>query len=147
VSQQCARANIYGYHAGDPNLTWKEKWLPVAVAGDYAGNDRLVKWDIYASTKRVYFFLEDKPAGCAVLPEGKMPAGPVNVIFGAAGYHIDVDAFVQPADSRHQYWKRYSLAHIDRKMDDLGVKNGATLPAWDESRIPCGTRYYGETPP
>jgi hypothetical protein len=147
VSQQCGRANIYGFHAGDANLTWEEKWLPLPVVGDYAGNDRLVKWDVYASTKRVYLFIEDRPAGCAVLPEGRMPAGPVNVIFGAAGYHIDVDEFVAPEEARHQYWKRYSLSHIDRKFDDLGVKSDATLPAWDESVIPCGTRYYGESPP
>jgi hypothetical protein len=144
VSQQCPRANIYGYPAGDSNYDGTDKWLPLPVPAEYAGMDRLVKWDLYASTQRVYLFIEDRPAGCAVLPQGKMPAGPVNVIFSIAGYHIEIDEFVAPADSRHQYWRRFSLAHTDRKMDDLGIKNGAALPAWNESIMPCGTRFYGE---
>jgi hypothetical protein len=144
VSQQCPKANIYGFHAGDSNGDKNQKWLPLPVPGDYAGMDRLVKWDVYASTQRVYLFIEDRPAGCAVLPAGRMPAGPVNVAFSIAGYHIEIDEFVAPAESRHQYWRRFSLAHTDRKMDDLGVENGATLPAWDESIMPCGTTFYGE---
>jgi len=143
VSQQCPRANIYGFAAGDSNAEKTAKWLPLPVPGEYSGMDRLVKWDLYASTQRVYLFIEDRPAGCAVLPQGRMPAGPVNVVFSIAGYHIEIDEFVAPADSRQQYWRRYSLAHTDRKMDDLGIKNNATLPAWDESIMPCGTQFYG----
>ena len=141
VSEQCPKANIYGYPAGEANATSKDPWLPLPVVGDYIGMDRLVKFDVYASTDRVYLFVEDKPAGCAVLPAGRMPAGPVTVIFGVAAYHIEVDEFVAPDNSREQYWKRYSLAHTDRKLDDLGVKTGVSLPAWDESIMPCGTQY------
>jgi hypothetical protein len=142
VSQQCPKANIYGFPAGDDKAKNAPPWLPLPVAGDYAGIDRPVKFDVYASTKRVYFFVEDKPAGCAVLPEGRMPAGPVTVIFGVAAYHMEIDEFVVPKDSAQQYWRRYSLAHTDRKLDDLGVKNGESLPAWNEAIMPCGTQYY-----
>jgi hypothetical protein len=142
VSQQCPKANIYGYPAGQANAKNAAPWLPLPVANDYASMDRPVKFDVYASTKRVYMFIEDKPAGCAVLPEGRIPAGPVTVVFGVAAYHIEIDEFVVPDDSRHLYWKKYSLAHTDRKLDDLGVKSGETLPAWDESIMPCGTEYY-----
>jgi hypothetical protein len=109
---------------------------------EYVGMDRLGKIDVYASTKRVYVFLEDRPAGCAVLPEGNMPAGPVNVLFGMAGYHIEIDEYVMSEGATELYWKRYSATHIDRKLDDLGIKSGATLPAWDHTIMPCGDRYY-----
>lgn len=143
VSEQCPKANIYGFPAGDMEGDPKQNpWLPLPVPGEYAGMDRPVKFDVYASTERVYMFIEDRPAGCAVLPEGRMPAGPVNVIFGVAAYHIEIDEFVEPENARHQYWKRFSLAHTDRKLDDLGVKSGESLPPWDESVMPCGSRYY-----
>lgn len=143
VSAQCPKANIYGFPAGNDKAKGDQPpWLPLPVAGDYAGMDRPVKFDVYASTKRVYMFLEDKPAGCAVLPEGKFPAGPVTVIFGVAAYHMEIDEFVVGENSSQQYWRRFSLAHTDRKLDDLGVKSGATLPAWDETIMPCGSDYY-----
>jgi hypothetical protein len=141
VSQQCPKANIYGFPAGTEE-DWTAPWLPLPVVGEYVGMDRLGKIDVYASTQRVYVFLEDRPAGCAVLPAGKMPAGPVNVLFGMAGYHIDIDEYVMSEGATELYWKRYSATHIDRKLDDLGIQNGATLPAWDETRMPCGDRYY-----
>jgi hypothetical protein len=141
VSQQCAKANIYGFPAGD-EVDWTAPWLPLPVVGDYVGMDRLGKIDVYASTNRVYVFLEDRPAGCAVLPAGKMPAGPVNVLFGMAGYHIDIDEHVMSEGATKLYWKRYSATHIDRKLDDLGIRSGVTLPAWDETTMPCGDRYY-----
>jgi hypothetical protein len=141
VSQQCPKANIYGFPAGN-EVDWTLPWLPLPVVAEYVGMDRLGKIDVYASTKRVYVFLEDRPAGCAVLPEGNMPAGPVNVLFGMAGYHIDIDEYVMSEGATELYWKRYSATHIDRKLDDLGIKSGATLPAWDHTIMPCGDRYY-----
>ena len=50
VSQQCNRANVYGFHAGDYQDTWKQPWTPVPVQGDVAGYDRPVQWDVYTST-------------------------------------------------------------------------------------------------
>jgi hypothetical protein len=71
-----------------------------------------------------------------------MPAGPVNVLFGMAGYHIDIDEHVMSEGATKLYWKRYSATHIDRKLDDLGIRSGVTQPAWDETIMPCGDRYY-----
>lgn len=145
VSQQCNRANIYGFHAGVQDLDWKEKWLPLPVVGEYSGMDRLVKFDVFASTNRVYFYVEDKPAGCAVLPAGHFPPGPVNVIFSFAAYHIEIDEYVAVDNPRSQFWHDHSIPHTNRKMDSLGVKSGTDLPpGWDENAMPCGTRYYGE---
>ncbi len=61
-----------------------------------AGYDRPVQWDVYASTSRVYVFMDGKPSGCAVLPAGRMPAGPVTVAYRAVIYHCGIDETVTP---------------------------------------------------
>jgi hypothetical protein len=143
VSQQCPRANIYGFHAGTELADWSEAWLPNPVMGELAGMDRPVKFDVYASTERVYVYIEDEPAGCAILPAGRMPAGDVAVVFASAGYHIDIDESVEQPGSQHQYWHRFSANHVERRFDDLGVDSEVPLPTtWDESRLPCGDRFY-----
>jgi len=143
VSIQCPRANIYGYHAGDYSAEWDNPWYPVPVLAETSGHDRPVWFDVYASTERVYVFMDEKPAGCAVLPEGRMPAGPVTVVFGAVGYHLGIDEGVVPEDSSHRYLRTFSLTHDDHTFDDLGISNGVELPAWDETRLPCGDIWYG----
>jgi hypothetical protein len=143
VSEQCPRANIYGAPAGDYTEKWDVPWLPVPVLGDLAGFDRPVQFDVYASTERVYVFIDDKPAGCGVLPAGRMPEGQVNVAFRAVLYHSGIDESVTPEDSGHQYLRRFSLSHFDRSMDDFGIDVDVPAPAWDETRMPCGTRWYG----
>ncbi len=145
VSQQCPRANLYGYPAGMQDTSGTPAlWLPVPVLGDIASFDHLVQFDVYASTERVYVYLDGKQAGCAVLPAGRMPSAPVNVAFGYVGYHIEIDPEVVDDTGTQQYWHRYSLTHLERHMDELGVEENAALPAWDESIHPCGSRWYSD---
>jgi hypothetical protein len=139
VSQQCNRANVYGFHAGDYQTTWKQAWLPVPVQGDIAGYDRPVRWDVYASTSRVYVYMDGKPSACAVLPEGRMPAGAVTVAYRAVIYHCGIDETITPADTGHQYEHQHSLCHSDRHMDDFGIELAAPAPAGDETVQPSGT--------
>ena len=68
-----------------------------------------------------------------------------DLYFPQLSYHIEVDEFVTPENSAEQYWRRYSTAHSDRKLDDLGVKSGVAQPSWDETLIPCGTEFFGES--
>jgi hypothetical protein len=145
VSQQCDRANVYGFHAGDYTETWKESWRPVPVQGDLVGFDRPVQWDVYTSNRRVYVFMDGKPSACAVLPEGRMPAGPVTVAYRAVIYHCGIDEAVVGDDTGHRYERDYSLCHSDRKLDDLGIELSASQPQWDETVLPCGTKWYGGT--
>lgn len=145
VSQQCDRANVYGHHAGDYTEEWEESWTPVPVQGAVAGYDRPVQWDVYASTDRVYVFMDGKPAACANLPEGRMPEGPVTVAYRAVLYHCGIDETVTPEDTGHRYERNYSLCHSDHHMDDFGIDRSVPEPAWDESVMPCGDRWYGGT--
>jgi hypothetical protein len=143
VGNQCSQANIYGHHAGNYNETWEEPWLPVPVMGEISGHDRPVRFDVYASTERVYVYVDGRPAGCAVLPAGRMPAGPVTPAFRAVLYHSDIDESVTPETSAFRYLHEFSLTHTVRTYDDLGVETGVGAPPWDESILPCGTRWYG----
>jgi copper chaperone CopZ len=143
VSQQCDRANVYGFHAGDDKGDEKQAWTAVPVQGNLAGYDRPVQWDVYTSTERVYVFMDGKPAACAVLPAGRMPQGPVTVAYRAVLYHCGIDEAVVPDDTGHVYEHNYSLCHSDRKLDDLGIELAAPKPAWDESLLPCGSEWYG----
>ncbi|HEY6878493.1 MAG TPA: hypothetical protein VI299_10770 [Polyangiales bacterium] len=142
VNVQCPQINIYGYSAGSDQTAWKSPWLPNPVLGELAGFDRPVQFDVYASTERVYVYVDDKPFGCAVLPAGRMPEGDVTVSYRAVLYHSDIDESVVPATSGHQYLRRYSLMHMDRTLDDLGIDQNVPAPMWDESLLPCGTRLY-----
>lgn len=143
VGNQCSQANLYGHHAGNYLEEWDEPWLPVPVMGEISGHDRPVRFDVYASTERVYVYVDGRPAGCAVLPAGRMPAGPVTPSFRAVLYHSDIDESVTPEDTAFRYLRDYSLMHTMRSFDDLGVDEGVAAPAWDESILPCGTRWYG----
>ena len=145
VSQQCDRANVYGFHAGDYQQTWDAKWTPVPVQGALAGYDRPVQWDVYTSTSRVYVFVDGKPAACADLPPGRMPVGPVTVAYRAVIYHCGIDETVTPNETGHRYEHDYSLCHSDHHMDDFGIDLSVPSPAWDESVLPCGTKWYGGT--
>jgi hypothetical protein len=143
VGNQCSQANVYGHHAGNYTETWEEPWTPVPVLGERAGHDRPVRFDVYASTQRVYVYVDGDPAGCAVLPNGMMPQGAVTPAFRAVLYHSDIDETVTPDNSSHRYLHDYSLVHTRRTLDDLGVEQGVQVPYWDESVLPCGTRWYG----
>jgi len=145
VSQQCSQANVYGHHAGDYHDTWTQPWTPMPVQGAMAGYDRPVQFDVYASTDRVYVLMDGRPAGCAVLPAGRMPAGAVTVAYRAVIYHSGIDETVTPETTGHAYEHAYSLMHSDRHMDDFGIELNASAPAWDETAMPCGTRWYGGT--
>lgn len=145
VGHQCDQGNSYGYHAGSYSEDWGKStppWLPVPVLGEVAGYDRPVQFDVYASTERVYVFVDERPAGCAILPPGRMPAGPVTVAYRAVGYHLAIDDPTDPKTGQ-QYLRRYSLMHSHRHMDDFGIDKNVPPPPWNETLFPCGTRWYG----
>jgi len=65
--------------------------------------------------------------------------------FRADGRSCGIDETVTPNDTGHRYEHDYSICHSDRHMDDFGIELSAPAPAWDETALPCGTRWYGGT--
>jgi hypothetical protein len=125
VNNQCP---LYDLHhlAGDV----MGKLAPNEEVGEHASVDHRITFDVYASTKRVYLFLDHTPYGCADLAAGSMPSGPVTVTWGDVLYHSAVD---------HTY--AFHTAHLQietrRHFDNLGFSSGVAAPGWDESRLPC----------
>jgi hypothetical protein len=138
----CPRANLYGRNAGDVPQWEDEAWLPVPVLSDRVGFDRPVQLDVYASTERVYLFVDGRPTGCAVLPAGQMPEGEVTVAFRAIIDEPWKDELIREEPGR-TYERDFSHLHSDRRMDDFGIALDVPAPSWDESVLPCGRRWYG----
>jgi hypothetical protein len=102
---------------------------PSDEVGEHASADHRIVFDAYASTARVYLFLDGKPYACADLPSGA-PSGPVTVTWGDVLYHSAVDRLFAYHAAHMQYDTR-------RHFDNLGFSSGVPAPGWDESRIPC----------
>jgi len=127
VNDQCP---VYDLHRlGNPKDP-KSKLAPNDEFGEFASLDHRVKYDVYASSKRVYLFLDQHPYACADLPAVGAPTGPVTVTWGDALYHSSVD---------HTYAFHAAHMQIDtrRHFDNLGFSSGVDAPGWDESRLPC----------
>lgn len=125
VNNQCP---LYDFHHLGTDAA--AKLAPNDEVGEHASVDHRVVWDVYASTKRVYLFLDRRPYACANLPAVGAPSGPVTVTWGDVLYHSAVD---------HTY--AFHTAHMQietrRHFDNLGFSSGVPAPGWDESRLPC----------
>ena len=127
VNDQCPVYDLYHALGSNGKIT---RLNPNDELGEYASVDHRVLFDVYASTNRVYLFLEGEPYGCANLPSGAAPTGPVTVTWGDVLYHSAVD---------HTY--AFHAAHMQveqrRHFDNLGFSSGVNAPTWDETRLPC----------
>jgi len=129
VNDQCPAFDMY--HVLDPNDPNKRIGLaPNPEVGEHMGLDRGTIFDVYASTKRVYLFLDGEPYGCANLPSSSVPAGPVTITFGDVLYHSGVD-------HTYAYTSKALQVSTRRHFDNLGFKSGVSAPMWDEKRMPC----------
>jgi hypothetical protein len=134
VNQQCPA--FHDVHENlDPNDSSKVVGLaPALEVGEHSGLDRATTWEVYASTKRVYLFLDGKAHGCADLPSGGGPAaGPVSVTFGHVLYHSAVDSMVGLSD----FVMKHGQTESHRHFDNLGFKSGVAAPDWNEQLFPC----------
>jgi hypothetical protein len=127
VNNQCPVYDLYHVLDGAGKTV---RLAPNEEFGEHAHADQRVKYDVYASASRAYLFLDGKPYGCANLPAGAGPIGPVTVTWGDALYHSAVD---------HTF--AFHAAHMQveqrRHFDNLGFSSGSPAPAWDETRFPC----------
>jgi hypothetical protein len=127
VNNQCPAYDFLRRYDGDGAIT---SVAPVPDFNDHAGIDRGTRFEMFASTKRAYVFLDGEPYGCADLPAGAAPSGQAFVTFGHVLYHSGVD-HTQLFTNAHE--QTVSTRHYD----NLGFKSGAALPPWDETRFPC----------
>jgi len=133
VNQQCPAYDLY--HVVDPNDPTKVVSLaPNAEFGEHVGMDRGTRFDVYASTKRVYTFLDDQPYGCVDLPTAGVPSGPVTVTYGDVLYHSGVDKLFA-------YTAKYMQTETRHHYDNLGFKSGVAAPSWDDNRLPCVAHF------
>jgi hypothetical protein len=127
VNNQCPQYDLYhfGEDAGKGGHL-----APNDEVGEHASVDHRVIFDVYASTQRVYFFLDDQPYGCADMPTVGVPSGPVTVTWGDVLYHSGVDQTLS-------FHRDHMQIDTRRHFDNLGFSSGVPAPSWDESRLPC----------
>ncbi len=133
VNQQCP-----AFHDLHENLDPASKDTVAALAptdevGEHAGLDRSTTWEVWASSHRVYLYLDGKPHGCADLPTTGIPTGSVSVTFGDVLYHSGVDSM----DNLSTFVGKHGQLESHRHFDNLGWKNGAAPPPWNETLFPC----------
>jgi hypothetical protein len=128
VNNQCPGYDLYDRVGSDGAILGT---LPGDEVSEHVTADRRTLFDVYASTQRVYLFLDGQPYACANLPASGAPkAGPVTVTWGDVLYHSAVD---------HTFAFHANQMQIDtrRHFDNLGFSSGVPAPAWDETRLPC----------
>jgi hypothetical protein len=111
----------------------KKPQPPTPIVGELGGVDRRVRWDVYASTKRVYTFLDGQPTGCGQLPASKVAPGPVTVTYADVLYHSGVDV----PDPPYPFHNKHMKTETRRHFDELAFKSGVAAPPWNEKLFPC----------
>ncbi len=128
VNDQCPMYDLYHLLGADGGV---QSLLPNDEVGEHTSVDHRVLFDVYASTQRVYLFLDGQPYACANLPASGAPAaGPVTVTWGDVLYHSAVDQTFAFHANQMQIDTR-------RHFDNLGFSSGVAAPDWDETRLPC----------
>lgn len=136
VNQQCPFADLEHYF--DPNDPAKVLSLaPNAEVGEHVGLDRATRFEAYVSTTRAYLLLDGAPYGCVDLPSTGAPSGPVTVTFGDVLFHSGNDQL-----QFYDFPREHLYHDTQRHFDNLGFKSGVAAPEWDETRLPCVTRFF-----
>jgi len=104
---------------------------PTPNIGEASAVDRRVRWDVFASTDRIYAMIDGQPVGCGILPAGRMPSGPVSVTVGDVLYHSGVDVPDPPYTFHSNHMKLETRRHID----ELGWKSGVAAPPWNDAVV------------
>ncbi len=128
VNNQCPKWDVQKLK-GDEG---REFLSPRPEVTGWLGVDRTVRFDVYASTARVFVFANSLPYACVDLPPGRLPEGSATVTFGDVLYHSSADL---------EKWYPFHLSKMHllttRHFSNLGFSSRVRAPAWDESRIPC----------
>ena len=127
VNDQCPKFPLYVLKDGDESFI-----SPAPEINGLLGADRTLRFDVYVSTDRVYFYVNTRQYGCVNLPAGKLPAGPATVTYGDVLYHSGVDL---------EAWYPYHVERMQtvtsRHFSNFGFSSGIAAPSWDETLVPC----------
>jgi hypothetical protein len=132
VNDQCPSFDLHEIEDGDGDVIGL---FPGAEVGEHTGLDRTTRLEVYASTERVYLFLDGEPHGCMVMPNSGVPSGTATVTFGDVLYHSGVDHLYTFTEQAFQ-------TDTQRHFDNLGYRSGVAEPEWDENRFPCVSRMF-----
>ena len=130
-------------------------WTPRPDLFDRFQDDRSARFDVFASTQKVYVFLDSLPYGCVDIahktakdvagsPINPVPAspsaGPVTVMFGDVNYHEGAEGgYFQLYSSFHM---KHELFENLRNFDYVGFSSNVPAPPWNESVQPCATQMH-----
>ena len=134
VNDQCPLFDLFSVGGG---------LAPVPEISEMAGLDWRVPFDVYASSKRAYIFVNKQPYGCVDLPGTGLPEGPSSVTFGDVLYHsgVDLDSTLwYPFFLSGPEKPNHMLLTARRHYDNLGFSSGVPAPEWDFKRFPCQTQ-------
>jgi hypothetical protein len=105
---------------------------------EHASMDRQTKFDVFLSSQRVYLFIDDRPAGCTLLPSDVKFGGPVTYTVGDVLYHEGAgDERVCSYERPYAFMHVHQCSETKRHFDDLAFKNSVPPPVWDNTRFPC----------
>jgi Repeat of unknown function (DUF5648) len=136
VNAQC---NYYGMtHSSDSAAESEAPVPPMPYAPAYSGVDRGNRLDVYLSSRRVYFFFEGQPYGCADFPDdARFPTGAAQVSFGDVFYHSEADIVDAGLSFIYPFHARHLGLDTRRNYDSFGFSSGVEAPAWNEELFPC----------
>ncbi|MES1174362.1 MAG: hypothetical protein ABUL62_08530 [Myxococcales bacterium] len=104
----------------------------------HTGMDRMTRFDVFVSTKRLYAFMDGQPAGCTLFPKDFALSGPVTFTVGDVLYHEGApDELVCANERPYTFMHVHQCTETKRHFDDLGFKSGSPPPTWDETKFPC----------
>ncbi len=131
-----------GWQGGDPCPGWDlyrideggETFLaPQPEINAWMGVDRVVRFDVFASTERLYLLLDRVPYGCVDLPPGALAEGPLSATYGEVLF-----VSVSDADAPWYAFHRDRMPNVtSRHVSEMALTSGAEPPAWDHARLPC----------
>jgi hypothetical protein len=125
VNNQCPSYELYKLTS--EGMTFLS---PQDEVGEHVAPSHKARFDVYASTRRIYLFLDGKPHACANLPTAAVPSGPVTVTWGDVLYHSGVDDVFA-------FHKAHLQTEMRRQFDNLGFSSAVAAPDWDTNRFPC----------
>jgi hypothetical protein len=110
--------------------------FPSKMVGEGSGFEKSNRLELYASARKAYVFLDEKPFGCAELDPSTMPTGKVSVTFGSVIYHIGADWTVTET-MKGSFLAEQKGTNMESHISYAGFSSGVAAPKNWPSTFPC----------